>query len=213
MGLQWAEHTIEIDATPDEVFDAITDYETFSNWQSAVISADVETREKRSKLGEVVHYEIDAKVRTATYTLKYNYDRPERIGWDFVEGNGLNDMQGGYEIKASGSGAKATYKVGVDVSGVPGPILKRVQKQTVKKANEDLKAEAERRHRTGAKTDEYETAAAPGSPGGPGGLDDEDFKPYSGGPSHPFDMLPGPAADLAKLPGKIMVKVGKRLGG
>jgi hypothetical protein len=199
MGLQWAEHTIEIDATPDEVFDAITDYETFAGWQSAVISAEVETRDKRSKLGELVKYEIDGKVRTVRYTLKYNYDRPERIGWDFVEGQGLNRLEGGYEIKPSGNGAKATYKVGIDVTGVPGPVLKRVQKGTVKKANEDLKAEAERRHRSGAKTDEHETAPTPVS-----------SNPSS---SHPFDMLPSPASDLAKLPGKIMVKVGRRLGG
>jgi carbon monoxide dehydrogenase subunit G len=208
MGLQWAEHTIEIDASPDEVFDAITDYETFAKWQSAVISANVESREKRSKLGETVSYEIDGKVRTVRYTLKYNYDRPERIGWDYVEGEGLNRLEGGYEIKPSGTGATAKYKVGIDVAGVPGPILKRVQKATVKKANEDLKAEAERRHRSGAKTAEHETAPPPGDLG-----DSSDFEPYSGGPSHPFDMLPGPAADLAKLPGKIMVRIGKRLGG
>jgi carbon monoxide dehydrogenase subunit G len=205
MGLQWAEHTIEIDASPEEVFDAITDYETFHSWQTAVISAEVESREKRSKLGEVVKYEIDGKVRTVRYTLKYNYDRPERIGWDYVEGEGLNRLEGGYEIKPSGSGATAKYKVGIDVTGVPGPILKRVQKATVKKANEDLKAEAERRHRSGAETAEHETAPPPGDSG--------DYEPYSGGPSHPFDALPGPAADLAKLPGKIMVKIGKRLGG
>ena len=202
MGLHWADNTIEIAAPADAVFDAITDYETFEKWQSAVISATVESREKRSKLGEVVKYEIDGKVRTVRYTLKYNYDRPSRIGWDFVEGTGLNRLEGGYEIKPSGSGTSATYKVGIDVTGVPGPVLKRVQKGTVKKANEDLKAEAEKRHRSGAQTAEHEVPTG-----------DDDFTPYSGGPSHPFDMLPGPAADLAKLPGKIMVRIGKRLGG
>jgi ribosome-associated toxin RatA of RatAB toxin-antitoxin module len=212
MGLQWAEHTIEIDASPDEVFDAITDYETFSKWQSAVIDAKVESRQKRSKLGEVVSYEIDGKVRTVRYTLKYNYDRPERIGWDYIEGEGLNRLEGGYEIKPAGAGATAKYRVGIDVTGVPGPILKRVQKETVRKANEDLKAEAERRHRSGAKTAEHETAPPPGDPGGPGGLGAADDYDASGG-SHPFDMLPAPVSDLAKLPGKIMVKVGKRLGG
>lgn len=207
MGLQWAEHTIEIDASPDEVFDAITDYDTFPSWQSAVLEAHVETREKRSKLGETVKYAIDGKVRTVHYTLKYRYDRPESITWDFVEGSGINNLQGGYSIEASGGGTKATYKVGIDVSGVPGPVLKRVHKGTVKQANEDLKAEAERRHRSGEATAEHDVPA--------GGEDDFAGSSTSSasGSGHPFDLLPGPAADLAKLPGKIMVKVGKRLGG
>ncbi len=204
MGLKWAEDTIEIAATPEEVFDAITDYESFHDWQSAVISADVLETDKKSKLGELVSYDIDAKIRTIHYTLRYRYDRPESITWDFIKGDGINQMDGGYEIRASGSGTAATYKVGVDVTGVPGPLLKRAQKSTVKKANEDLKAEAERRHAAGG-------GSKPGSDHAEQATAEQPT--YSGGPSHPFDMLPGPLNEVAKLPGKIMVRVGKRLGG
>ena len=145
MGLQWAENTIEIAATPDQVFDAITDYETFPEWQSAVLGTEVTERGRKSGLGEVVNYDVDGKIRTIHYTLRYRYQRPEKIEWDFLQGRGINAMDGDWTIVPSGSGTKATYRVGVDVSGVPGPILKRTQKATVKKANEDLKAEAERR--------------------------------------------------------------------
>jgi carbon monoxide dehydrogenase subunit G len=145
MGLQWAEHTIEIAATPDEVFDAITDYETFPEWQSAVVGTEVTETDKKTKLGEVVKYDVDAKIRTIHYTLRYHYERPGKIWWDFVEGQGINKLDGGYEIVESDGGTAATYKVGIDVSGVPGPLLKRAHKGTIKKANEDLKAEAERR--------------------------------------------------------------------
>jgi uncharacterized protein YndB with AHSA1/START domain len=145
VGLQWAEHTIEIEATPDEVFDAITDYETFPDWQSAVLGTEVTETDRKSGLGQVVNYEVDGKVRKIRYTLRYDYDRPQRISWDFLEGHGINSLQGGYEIRPSDGGATATYKVGIDVSGVPGPILKRTHRSTIKKANEDLKAEAERR--------------------------------------------------------------------
>jgi ribosome-associated toxin RatA of RatAB toxin-antitoxin module len=145
MGLQWAENTIEIAASPEQVFDAITDYETFPEWQSAVLGTEVTERQKKTGLGEVVKYDVDGKIRTIHYTLKYRYERPAKIEWDFLEGQGINQMDGDWTIVPSGDGAKATYRVGVDVSGVPGPILKRTQKSTVKKANEDLKAEAERR--------------------------------------------------------------------
>lgn len=160
MGLQWAENTIEIAASPDEVFDAITDYETFPEWQSAVIGTEVTERERRSKLGEIVKFEVDGKVRKVRYSLRYRYDRPEKITWDFLEGEGINQMDGGYTLKETGTGTSATYKVGIDVTGVPGPLLKRAHRSTVKRANEDLKAEAERRAGASAPTDEHPAASS-----------------------------------------------------
>ena len=41
MGLNWAEHTVEIDAPIETCFDAITDYETFPSWQGAVVDTEV----------------------------------------------------------------------------------------------------------------------------------------------------------------------------
>ncbi len=41
MGLNWAEHTVEIEAPIQTCFDAITDYETFPSWQSAVVDTEV----------------------------------------------------------------------------------------------------------------------------------------------------------------------------
>lgn len=205
MGLRWAENTIEIAATPEEVFDAITDYETFPGWQSAVLGIEVAERDERSGLGEIVKYEVDGKIRTIRYTLRYHYDRPGKISWDFLEGQGINKMDGGYDLRESGAGTSATYRVGIDVSGVPGPILKRTHKATIKKANEDLKAEAERRAGPGsepAPEPEHAPTAASPTAAAPAAGDD-----------HPFDLLPGPLPELARLPGRIMVKLGRLLGG
>jgi carbon monoxide dehydrogenase subunit G len=246
MGMQWAEHSIEIAATPDQVFDAITDYETFPGWQSAVLATEVTEREAASGLGEVVEYEVDGKIRTIRYTLRYHYDRPEKISWDFLEGHGINRMDGGYELRESDGGTSATYRVGIDVSGIPGPILKHTHKATIKKANQDLKAEAERRASSPrsseaeaeakpepAASPEPEPAASPElEPAASPELEPETEAasvprseprseprpepPAAAAPAdeeHPFDMLPGPLPELARLPGRIMVKIGRRLGG
>ncbi len=34
MGMNWAEHTVEIEAPIELCFEAIVDYETFPGWQS-----------------------------------------------------------------------------------------------------------------------------------------------------------------------------------
>jgi uncharacterized membrane protein len=146
MGLNWAEHSVEIEAPIETCFEAITDYESFPSWQSAVVSTEVVDREK-SGLGRRVKLVVDAKVRKVDYTLDYRYEKPERIEWDFVEGNGINDADGHYLFEELGEGlTRATYKFGLEVGiPLPGPVARRAHRQTLKGSVEDLKREAERR--------------------------------------------------------------------
>ena len=78
MGLNWAEHTVEIDAPIETCFEAIIDYETFPKWQSAVVDTEVLDWDSKGR-GKRVRLFIDAKVRKVDYTLDYSYDEPERI--------------------------------------------------------------------------------------------------------------------------------------
>jgi uncharacterized membrane protein len=158
MGLNWAEHTVEIEAPIETCFEAITDYESFPAWQSAVVSTEVIDRHKDG-LGKNVKLVVDAKVRKVDYTLDYSYDRPDRIEWDFVEGNGINDADGHYLFESLGDDrTRATYKFGLEVGiPLPGIVARRAHKQTLKASVEDLKREAERR----ATASEGSKAASP----------------------------------------------------
>jgi uncharacterized membrane protein len=146
MGLNWAEHTVEIAAPIGTCFDAITDYETFPSWQSAVVDTEVLDWDEEGR-GKRVRLVVDAKVRKVDYTLDYRYHEPERIEWDFVEGNGINDADGHYLFEdLGGDRTRATYKFGLEVGiPLPGPVARRAHKSTLKASVEDLKREAERR--------------------------------------------------------------------
>jgi uncharacterized membrane protein len=146
MGLNWAEHTVEIAAPIGTCFEAITDYETFASWQSAVVDTEVLDWDAKGR-GKRVRLFVDAKVRKVDYTLDYRYDEPERIEWDFVEGNGINDADGHYLFEdLGGDRTRATYKLGLEVGiPLPGPVARRAHKSTLKASVEDLKREAERR--------------------------------------------------------------------
>ena len=146
MGLNWAEHTVEIAAPIKTCFDAITDYETFPSWQSAVVDTEVLDWDEQGR-GKRVRLFIDAKVRKVDYTLDYRYDEPERIEWDFVEGNGINDADGHYLFEdLGGDRTRATYKFGLEIGiPLPGPVARRAHRSTLKASVEDLKREAERR--------------------------------------------------------------------
>jgi len=146
MGLNWAEHTVEIAAPIETCFGAIIDYETFPKWQSAVVDTEVLDWDAKGR-GKRVRLFVDAKVRKVDYTLDYRYDQPTRIEWDFVEGNGINDADGHYLFEDLGDGrTRATYKFGLEVGlPLPGPVARRAHRSTLKASVEDLKREAERR--------------------------------------------------------------------
>jgi uncharacterized membrane protein len=169
MGLNWAEHTVEIDAPIETCFAAIIDYETFPTWQGAVVDTEVLDWDDKGR-GKRVRLFIDAKVRKVDYTLDYSYDQPDRIEWDFVEGNGINGADGHYLFEDLGNDrTRATYKLGLEVGiPLPGPVARRAHKSTLKGSVEDLKKEAERRAAESAKakaangnrTDDREAALA-----------------------------------------------------
>ena len=146
MGLNWADHTVEIDAPIETCFAAIIDYETFPSWQGAVVDTEVLDWDSKGR-GKRVRLFVDAKVRKVDYTLDYSYDEPTRIEWDFVEGNGINGADGHYLFEDLGDDrTRATYKLGLEVGiPLPGPVARRAHKTTLKGSVEDLKKEAERR--------------------------------------------------------------------
>jgi uncharacterized membrane protein len=159
MGLNWAEHSVEIEAPIKTCFDAITDYETFPSWQSAVVDTEVLDWDDQGR-GKRVRLFVDAKVRKVDYTLDYRYDEPTRIEWDFVEGNGINDADGHYLFEElAPNRTRATYKLGLEVGiPLPGPVARRAHKSTLKASVEDLKRESERRAASAASAREDDPA-------------------------------------------------------
>jgi uncharacterized membrane protein len=223
MGLNWAEHTVEIAAPIRTCFDAITDYETFPKWQSAVVDTEVLDWDEQGR-GKRVRLVVDAKVRKVDYTLDYRYEEPERIEWDFVEGNGINDADGHYLFEdLGGDRTRATYKFGLEVGiPLPGPVARRAHKSTLKASVEDLKREAERR--AASSTAAQPAAAQPAAPPTPAPSERDSKLAEQVGikPPEPQAAPPPPEADdwgsdgthsVAELPGLLVgeaASIGRR---
>jgi hypothetical protein len=143
VGVSWGEQSAWTDARPEECFDAIVDYETFPDWQQAVVSAEVLDRYEDG-LGKRVEFVIDAKVRRVRYRLHYHYDRPRRVWWDFVEGDGVEHVEGEYTFEPENGGTLATYRLGIDAGvPVPGLIARRLNQGVMRRSVEDLKRRVE----------------------------------------------------------------------
>jgi uncharacterized membrane protein len=150
MGRKHVEQQIEIGAPPQACFDALTDYETFPDWQDAVKSAEVMSRDEQGR-GREVEIEVDAKVKTIHYRLAYEYEEPHRIGWDYVEGD-VKDIDGEYIFEDRGDGTTlATYSLAIDPGvWVPGPLQRMLSDQVMRGHMEDLKRRVESKQRARA---------------------------------------------------------------
>ena len=143
MARKRAERQIEIAGTPKACFDAITDYESFADWQGAVKDVEVLTRDKDGR-GEQVAFEIDAKLRTVRYTLEYSYEEPHHVSWSYVEGD-PKEVDGELVLEDRGDDVTlATYSLRIDAGmWLPGPVVSLLNEQVMQGALEDLKRRVE----------------------------------------------------------------------
>ena len=146
MGERQAEQSAEVAATPEICFEVAVDYDTVADWQRAAKAAEVRERYPDG-LGKVVEWHVDLAVRELRYTLLYSYEPPHEISWDFVKGDLLRDIGGGYRFEPlDGNRTRITYAVTVEPwIRVPGFIARRLEKEMMKRSVEDLKREVERR--------------------------------------------------------------------
>jgi hypothetical protein len=108
-----------------------------------VKAVEVVTRDAEGR-GEEVSFEIDAKVKTIRYTLRYSYEPPHRVTWDYVDGD-VKDVDGEFLLEDQGDGTTlATYSLALDAGvWMPGPVRKVLTDQVMKGSVEDLKQRVE----------------------------------------------------------------------
>ena len=141
--MKHAEQQIVVDGTPQQCFDALLEYESFPEWQRAVKSVEVVKRDRSGRARDV-EFEIDAKVKTIHYRLRYTYEPPHRIAWEYLGGD-VKDVDGEMVLEDRGDGTTlATYSLALDPGvWLPGPLQKVLNDQVMKGSVEDLKRRVE----------------------------------------------------------------------
>jgi ribosome-associated toxin RatA of RatAB toxin-antitoxin module len=130
-------------ASPQACFDALTDFESLPEWQSAVRDVRVLERDEQGR-GHVVEYEIDARVTRVRYRLEQIYDEPRRIGSRYLGGD-FADMAGEWRLLSVRGGTCAAFDLRIDPGrAVPRVVRRMVASLVVQGALRDLE-----RHLTG----------------------------------------------------------------
>jgi ribosome-associated toxin RatA of RatAB toxin-antitoxin module len=135
--------TAEIDATPQQCFDLLTDYERLPEWQGAVCSASILERDEQGR-GAVVEYEVDARVKTVRYRLRQVYDEPERLASEYLGGD-FRDFSGEWRFVPLEDGrTRAELDLQIDPGRfVPAPVRSVIADAVMRRALRDLKTHLE----------------------------------------------------------------------
>lgn len=146
MGLETVQKSVTINASPRQCYDALCQFESYPQWQSAVQSVQVLAKypDGRAKDVEVVVHAVVKKIR---YVLRYQYDDARhRLSWTYVDGD-VRNAEGWYQFKEMGGDkTEATCQMGVDPGfWVPKMIRNTLTEVTLTKSMEELKIYAEKK--------------------------------------------------------------------
>jgi hypothetical protein len=136
--------SISIAADRQHVMAVIADFAAYSQWASAVRSAEVVSRDADGRPSRV-RFSLDAGMIKDSYVLGYHWDGDSGVRWDLAEpGSVVSGMSGSYALVKQPAGTEATYELSVDVR-VPllGMLKRRAEKMIIDTALKGLKARVE----------------------------------------------------------------------
>jgi uncharacterized membrane protein len=128
-----------IAAPADKIIAALTDFESFPEWQSAVMECEVLERDDEGR-GSLIRMKVDAKVRKVDYVVRYTYDLPHGFNWEQVSGD-LKENTGKYTFAPrDDGGTDVTVDIVAEVGFfVPGPMKKLIREQSLKNSIRELR--------------------------------------------------------------------------
>jgi len=128
-----------VNAPVDKVVEALTSFETFPEWQGAVMECEVLERDDEGR-GSLVRMKVDAKVRKVEYVVRYSYDLPNGLSWEQTSGD-LKENTGKYTFSPrDDGGTDVTVDIVAEVGFfVPGPMKKLIREQSLKNSIRELK--------------------------------------------------------------------------
>jgi carbon monoxide dehydrogenase subunit G len=138
------EGTTEIAASPAEIMEAITDFDSYPEW-AGVKSAEVKKRDAKGRPAEVA-MQVSQMGFEAKYTLAYTYaPKDGGVSWTTKEASGaVKDIKGEYALEPAGDTTQVTYRLTLELGiSLPGFLRKTAEKTVINTALGGLKKRVE----------------------------------------------------------------------
>ncbi|HWB89430.1 MAG TPA: SRPBCC family protein [Acidimicrobiia bacterium] len=132
--------TLEIDATPEELYDVVADVAAYPEWASGVKQVEVLEEDAEGRVSRA-RFVLEGFVKEINYVLEYTHDRPNSLTWVAVESDDLDMLEGSYQFAPTESGAtEVVYSLTVAPNfTIPGFIKRQAEKQIVTTALRGLR--------------------------------------------------------------------------
>lgn len=138
--------TLEIDATPEELYDAAADVAAYPDWASGVKEVEVLDVDPNGQVHRA-RFVLEGFVKEIQYVLKYTHDRPNVLSWVAEESDDLKMLEGSYQFDPTEDGAtEVVYSLTVEPKFIiPGFIKRQAEKQIVTTALRGLRKRVARK--------------------------------------------------------------------
>lgn len=100
-------HVEVFDCTPEQFFDLLVDYDSYSDFLSEVESCQVVSEDGDAKM---VEYKVSV-IKTFKYTNRHTEKRPDSVSWEFVKGDLFKSMKGHWLLSEQDGKTRAEYFV------------------------------------------------------------------------------------------------------
>lgn len=132
--------TLEIDASPEELYDVAADVEAYPEWASGVKEVEVLDVDEEGRVDRA-RFVLEGFVKEIEYILKYTHDRPKLLSWVAEESEDLKMLEGSYQFEPGEDGAtEVVYSLTVEPNFIlPGFIKRQAEKQIVTTALRGLR--------------------------------------------------------------------------
>ena len=138
-------HTEVVRAPIELCFDVLVDFAEYPKWFRVIRKSTIEAAD--GSAGKwTVRYELDAILKTITYTLAYQSDRPTSLRWTMTDGD-LKSIEGAYELVELEPGlTEATCTQTLDIGmWVPGMVRRAFEHTAIVDSVREFKQAAEER--------------------------------------------------------------------
>ena len=139
-----ASQSTVIAASPERVWEIVTDFERYPDWAKDVKDVVVRARDAQGRATEV-EFRASALGRSTHYTLGYDYTQaPAVLSWSLVRGDIMRTVDGAYHFTSTADGGtEVRYDLVIDlVVPLPGFVKRRAEVRILNTVRE-LKSRAE----------------------------------------------------------------------
>lgn len=131
--------TLEIDASPEALYDAAADVASYPEWASGVKEVEVLETDSEGRVDRA-RFVVEGFIKEIEYVLKYTHDRPNILSWVAEESDDLKMLEGSYQFTPKDDATEVVYSLTVEPKfTIPGFIKRQAEKQIVTTALRGLR--------------------------------------------------------------------------